>query len=52
MKISIQIIIDHENSEPVVTKPITEFRREDLAAGTLGLTSDESKLLLKNIQYP
>jgi hypothetical protein len=50
MKISIQIIIDHENSEPVVTKPITEFRREDLAAGTLGLTLDESKLLLKNIQ--
>ena len=27
MKISIQIIIDPENGEPTVIKPIAEFRR-------------------------
>ena len=50
MKISIQIIIDPENGEPTVIKPIAEFRREDLAADTLGLTIEESKSLLRNIQ--
>ena len=50
MKISIQIIIDPENGEPTVIKPIAEFRREDLAADILGLTIEESKSLLRNIQ--
>ena len=38
MKISIQIIIDPENGEPTVIKPIAEFRREDLAAD-IGLSA-------------
>ena len=50
MKISIQIIIDHENGESDVIKPIMEFRREELASATLGLTIEESKSLLQNIQ--
>jgi len=50
MKISIQIIVDPENGEPTVIKPITEFRRENLASDTLGLTIEDSKSLLKNIQ--
>ncbi len=50
MKISVQIIVDHENGDPAVIKPVTEFRREDLVLDTLGLTIEESKLLLKNVQ--
>lgn len=50
MKISVQIIVDHENGDPAVIKPITEFRREDLALDTLGLTIKESKSLLQNVQ--
>ena len=50
MKISIQITIDHENGAPVVIKPIMEFRREALASDTVGLTIEESKLLLQSIQ--
>ena len=50
MKISIQIIIDYENGNPAVIKPITELRRADLTTDTLGLTIEESKSLLKNIQ--
>jgi len=50
MKISIQIVIDSETGDPTVTKSIAEFRREDLAKDTLGLTIKESKLLLQNIQ--
>lgn len=50
MKISIQIMIDPENGDSTVTKPLMEFRRENLASGTLGLTIEDSKSLLKNIQ--
>jgi hypothetical protein len=50
MKILVQVIIDHENGDPAIIKPIAEFRREDLSLGTLGLTIGESKLLLKNVQ--
>lgn len=50
MKISIQIIVDHENGDPAIIKPITEFSRKDLASDTLGLTTEESKLLLQNVQ--
>ena len=50
MKISIQVMIDHENGDPVVTKSITHFKRGDLSSDTLGLTIEESKLLLKNVQ--
>jgi hypothetical protein len=50
MKISIQVIVDHENGDPAVIKSITELRREDLASDTLGLTVEESKSLLKNVQ--
>ena len=50
MKISIQVIVDPENGNPAFIKSITEFRREDLASDTLGLTIKESKLLLKNVQ--
>jgi hypothetical protein len=50
MKISIQIMTDHENGEPVVIKPIMEFTKKALAPDTLGLTIEDSKSLLKNIQ--
>jgi hypothetical protein len=50
MKILVQVIVDPENGNPAVIKPITEFRREDLSSSTLGLTIKESKLLLKNVQ--
>lgn len=50
MKISVQVIVDPENGNPAVIKPIAEFRREDLSSGILGLTIKESKLLLKNVQ--
>jgi len=50
MKISVQVIVDPENGNPAVIKPIAEFRREDLSLGTLGLTIKESKLLLRNVQ--
>lgn len=50
MKISIQIIIDHENGDPVVMRQITEFKRGELSSDTLSLTIKESKLLLENIQ--
>jgi hypothetical protein len=50
MKISIQMIVDPENGEPVDTKPIVEFQRDDLASDTLGLTIEESKTLLNNTQ--
>ena len=42
--------MDPENGNPAIIKPITEFKRKDLALDTLGLTIAESKLLLKNIQ--
>ena len=51
MKISIQIIVDYENGAPAMTKSITEFKRKDLSVDTLGLTLEESKLLLKDIQF-
>ena len=47
MKISIQIIVDLENGEPAFIKPITEFRREDLAADILGLTIERVKIIVK-----
>lgn len=50
MKISIQVTVDLENGEPAFIKHITEFRRKDLATDILGLTIEESKLLLQNIQ--
>jgi hypothetical protein len=50
MKVSVQIIIDHENDQPTITKNVVEFKRESLTTDTLGLTLLESKLLLKNIQ--
>ncbi|MFK7974055.1 MAG: hypothetical protein AB8B66_04270 [Rickettsiaceae bacterium] len=34
-----------------MTKSITEFKRKDLSVDTLGLTLEESKLLLKDIQF-
>lgn len=30
MKISIQIMIDPENGDPTVTKPLMEFRRKNI----------------------
>ena len=50
MKISVQVIVDHENGDPTIIKSMTTFRREDLTLDTLGLTIEESKLLLKNVQ--
>ena len=50
MKISIQVIIDHEDGQSIITKPVAEFRRESLVTNTLGLTLTESKLMLQNIQ--
>lgn len=50
MKISVQIIIDPENNQPVTNKLISEFKREDLTCDTLGLALGESKSILKNIQ--
>ena len=50
MKISVQVIVDPENGDPIITKSIAAFRREDLSSDTLGLTIKESKLLLKNVQ--
>lgn len=50
MKISVQIIIDHENGKPAIVKPVTEFSRENLAMSTLGLTLNEAKLMLKTMQ--
>ncbi len=50
MKISVQVIVDHENGDPTIIKSITTFKREDLTFDTLGLTIEESKLLLKNVQ--
>ena len=50
MKISVQIIIDHENGAPTIVRPILELKREQLSSETLGITINESKLLLKTIQ--
>ncbi len=50
MKISIQIVVEPENDEPVITKTIAEFKRKDLACDTVGLTIEESKILLENVQ--
>ena len=50
MKISIQVIIDHEDGQSIITKPVCEFRRESLVTNTLGLTLTESKLILQNVQ--
>lgn len=50
MKISIQIMIDHEDGQSIITRPVAEFRRESLVASTLGLALAESKTILKNIQ--
>lgn len=50
MKISIQVVVEPENDEPVITKTIAEFRRKDLAFDTVGLTIEESKSILENIQ--
>ena len=46
MKISIQVIIDHEDGQSIITKPVAEFRRENLVTNTLGLTLTESKSML------
>jgi hypothetical protein len=50
MKISIQIRIDHEDGQSIITKPVAEFRRESLVTNTLGLTLTESKSMLQNVQ--
>ena len=50
MKISIQVIIDHEDGQSIITKPVAEFRRESLVTNTLGLTLAESKSILQNVQ--
>ena len=50
MKISIQILIDHEDGQATMIKPVAEFRRGNLSIETLGLTLAESKLILKSLQ--
>ena len=50
MRISIQIRIDHEDGQSIITKPVAEFRRESLVTNTLGLTLTESKSILQNVQ--
>ena len=50
MKISIQVTIDHEDGQSIITRPVTGFRRESLVTNTLGLTLAESKTMLKNVQ--
>ena len=50
MKISVQVIVDHENGDPTIIKSMTTFKREDLTFDTVGLTIEESKLLLINVQ--
>lgn len=51
MKISIQVTIDHEDGQSIITKPVAEFRRESLVTNMLGLTLTESKLILQNVQF-
>ena len=49
MKISIQVIIDYEDGQSVI-RPIAKFKRESLVTNMLGLTLDESKIILENLQ--
>ncbi len=42
--------MDYEKGDPAIIKSVTGFNRKDLALDTLGLTVEESKLLLKNVQ--
>ena len=38
MKISLQILIDHEDGQSTMIKPVAEIRRGNLSIETLGLT--------------
>lgn len=43
-------MIDYENGEPAVIKPITTFSRKELTEDMLGLTMEEFKVLLHSVQ--
>ncbi len=50
MKISVQLVIEPEDGQPVTAKPIAQLKCADLTVDTLGLTLAESKSILGNLQ--
>jgi hypothetical protein len=50
MRMRIQVIIESDNHDTPVTEEVACIQREDLAQETLGLTLDEAKELLANVQ--
>jgi hypothetical protein len=50
MRIKIQVVIESDSHDTPVTEEVACIQREDLAPETLGLTLDEAKDLLANVQ--
>ena len=50
MKVKVQIVIEHDDLEEPITEEIACLCRGDLLPETLGLTLDEGKELLANLQ--
>ena len=50
MRMRIQVIIESDNHDIPVTEEVACIQRADLAQETLGLTLDEAKDLLTNVQ--
>ncbi len=50
MKVKIQVIVESKNDEAPIVEELAELSRDDLTPETLGLTLDEAKNLLANLQ--
>ena len=50
MKVIVKVVIESESQETPVTEEVACFEREDLTLETLGMTLDEAKDLLANVQ--
>ena len=50
MRMGIQVVIESDDHDTPITDEVACIQREDLAPETLGLTLDEAKDLLANVQ--